>query len=37
MRTITASVQLEKNITGCQSQGAYHQDEMIGGKPSVVE
>jgi hypothetical protein len=28
---------VEKNITGHESQGAYRQDEMIGGKPPVVK
>jgi hypothetical protein len=34
IRTITKSVQLEKN-TGREPQGAYRQDELIGGKPPV--
>jgi hypothetical protein len=33
---MTASVQLEKN-TGRESQGAYRQDELFGGKPQVVK
>jgi hypothetical protein len=37
MRTITASVQVENKITGCDSQGPYRQDELIGGKPPVVK
>jgi hypothetical protein len=36
MRTITASVQLEKKISGRDSEGACRQDEQIGGKPPVV-
>jgi hypothetical protein len=36
-RTITASVQLENKITDRGSQGACHQDELIGGKPPVVK
>jgi hypothetical protein len=31
-----ASIQL-KRITGRQSQGACHQDELIGGKPPVAK
>jgi hypothetical protein len=34
---MTASVQLKKNITGRESQEACHQDELIGGKPSVIK
>jgi hypothetical protein len=37
IRTITESVQLENKITGRESQGACRQDELIGGKPSVVK
>jgi hypothetical protein len=37
LRTITASVQLENEITGRESQGACRQDELIGGKPPVVK
>jgi hypothetical protein len=36
IRTINASVQLKKN-TGRGSQGAWRQDELIGGKPPVVK
>jgi hypothetical protein len=36
VRAITASVQLENKITGRESQGACRQDELIGGKPPVV-
>jgi hypothetical protein len=36
-RTITASVQLENIITGRESQGACRQDELIGGKPTIVK
>jgi hypothetical protein len=28
---------VEKNIAGRESQGAWHQDELIGGKPPVVK
>jgi hypothetical protein len=28
---------VEKKITGRESQGAWRQDEMIGGKPPVVK
>jgi hypothetical protein len=34
---MTAGVQLEKRITGRESQEACRQDEMIGGKPPVVK
>jgi hypothetical protein len=37
VRTITASVPLENEITGRESQGACHQDELIGGIPPVVK
>jgi hypothetical protein len=37
IRTITASVQLEKEIAGRGSQGACRQDELIAGKPSVAK
>jgi hypothetical protein len=37
IRTITASVQLKNKITGCGSQEACHQNELIGGKPLVVK
>jgi hypothetical protein len=33
---MTAGVQLEKK-SGRESQGAWHQDEPIGGKPPVVK
>jgi hypothetical protein len=33
---MTSSVQLKK-ITGRESQGAFRQDELIGGKPPVVK
>jgi hypothetical protein len=36
MRTIIASVLLEKIITARGSQGASRQDELIGGKLPVV-
>jgi hypothetical protein len=28
---------VEKKISGRESQGAWHQDELIGGKPPVVK
>jgi hypothetical protein len=34
---MTASVLLKKVPTGRDSQGAYRQDELIGGKPPVVK
>jgi hypothetical protein len=35
---MNASVQLEKKtISGRESQGACRQDELIGGKPTVVK
>jgi hypothetical protein len=37
VRALTASVQLENEITGRGSQGACRQDELIGGKPPVVK
>jgi hypothetical protein len=37
IRTITASVQLRKKNTGRGYQGAWRQDELIGGKPPVVK
>jgi hypothetical protein len=37
MKTITASVQLENEITGRESQGACHQDVLIGSKPPVLK
>jgi hypothetical protein len=37
MRTMTVTVQLKKNISGRESQGAWRQDELIGGKPPVVK
>jgi hypothetical protein len=36
IRTMTAGVQLRK-ISGRESQGARHQDELNGGKPPVVK
>jgi hypothetical protein len=33
---MTASVQLKK-IAGRESQGVYHQDELMGGKLPVVK
>jgi hypothetical protein len=37
VRTMTSSVQLEIKNSGRGSQGACHQDELIGGKPPVVK
>jgi hypothetical protein len=37
MKTITASVQLEKRIIGRESQGTCRQEEQIGGKPPVIK
>jgi hypothetical protein len=34
---MTASVQLQKKISGRESQGAWRQQELIGGKPPVVK
>jgi hypothetical protein len=31
------SIQLENKITGRDPQGAWRQDELIGGKPAVVK
>jgi hypothetical protein len=28
---------VEKKISGCESQGAWRQDELMGGKPPVVK
>jgi hypothetical protein len=36
-RTMTASVQLKKKKSRRESQGAWRQDELIGGKPPVVK
>jgi hypothetical protein len=36
MRIIIANVQLEKENNGRGSQGVWRQDELIGGKPPVV-
>jgi hypothetical protein len=36
-KIITASVQLENKITGRESQGAFPQDKLFGGKPPVVK
>jgi hypothetical protein len=36
-RTITASVDFENNIISRSSQGAFHQEELIGGKPPVLK
>jgi hypothetical protein len=32
-----ASIQLKKRIAGHESQGAWCQDELIGGKPPVIK
>jgi hypothetical protein len=37
IRTITASVQLENEVTGRESQEACREDELIGVKPPVVK
>jgi hypothetical protein len=37
MRTMTATVQLQKKISGCDRQGAWRQDGLIGRKPPVVK
>jgi hypothetical protein len=37
IRTINASVQLENKNIGDESQGAFRQDELIGGKLPVVK
>jgi hypothetical protein len=34
---ITPSVQLKTKISSRESQGAWRQDELIGGKPTVVK
>jgi hypothetical protein len=34
---MTASVHLKKKMTGRESQGAFRQDELIGGKPPIVK
>jgi hypothetical protein len=34
---MTARVQLQKKISGRDAQGAWPQDELIGGKPPVVK
>jgi hypothetical protein len=34
---MTARVQLKKKIAGRESQGAWRQDELIGGKPPVLK
>jgi hypothetical protein len=36
IRTMPAKYLVEKN-TGRESQGSWHQNEMIGGKPPVVK
>jgi hypothetical protein len=37
IRTMTASVQFGNKIIGRDPQGAWRQDELIGGKPPVVK
>jgi hypothetical protein len=34
---MTEGVQLKKKTSGRESQGAWRQDELIGGKPPVVK
>jgi hypothetical protein len=34
---MATSVQLKNKTAGSESQGAYRQDELIGGKPPVVK
>jgi hypothetical protein len=34
---MTATVQLQKKISGGDPQGAWRQDELIGGKPPAVK
>jgi hypothetical protein len=34
---MTTRVQLKKKITGRDPQGAWHQNELIGGKPPVTK
>jgi hypothetical protein len=34
---MTAKVQLKKKNSGLEPQGAWRQDERIGGKPPVVK
>jgi hypothetical protein len=34
---MTARDQLQKNISGHEPKGAWHQDELIGSKPLVVK
>jgi hypothetical protein len=34
---MTESIQLKKLISGRESQGAFRQDELIGGTPPVVK
>jgi hypothetical protein len=36
-KDMTASVQLKKKVFGRKPQGAWHQDELIGGKLPVVK
>jgi hypothetical protein len=36
IKTMTARVQFKK-ISGLESQGVWHQDEVIGGRPPVVK
>jgi hypothetical protein len=37
VRIMTVRVQLKKKFSGCEPQGAWCQDELIGGKPSVIK
>jgi hypothetical protein len=34
---MTASVHLEKTNVGRESQGAWSQEELVGGKPPIVK
>jgi hypothetical protein len=36
IRIITTTDQLKKKISGCESQGASRQVDLIGDKPSIV-
>jgi hypothetical protein len=37
MMAMTARVELQKKISGHDSQGAWHKEELIGGKTPVVK
>jgi hypothetical protein len=34
---MTASVELKKKIAGCDTQGVWRQDDLIGGTPPIVK